>query len=88
MNRQAVCVYVTMFAQLYFYICMFSVFINYFAFVLICVVVVVLYIRVFSIVNGVNWRNKIVTMFAFLQFFCYVQPWFTIESVFTRGFHH
>lgn len=42
-NRQAV--YVTMFAQLYFYICMFS-FLNYYAFVLACVVVV-LFIRVF-----------------------------------------
>lgn len=42
-NRQAV--YVTMFAQLYFYICMFY-FLNYFAFVLACVVVV-LFIRVF-----------------------------------------
>lgn len=42
-NRQAV--YVTMFAQLYFYICMFSI-LNYYAFVLACVVVV-LFIRVF-----------------------------------------
>lgn len=65
----------------------FLFFFNYFAFVLACVVVVVLYIRVFSSqwckLEKQNRHN--VCIFAD---FLYVQPRFTIESVFTRGFHH
>lgn len=56
--------YVTIFAQLYI-ICMFK---------LVCIRASMcgcgFFIYEFSIVNGVNWRNRIVTMFAFLQILC------------------
>lgn len=84
-NRKAV--YVTMFAQLYFYICMFSFF------KLLCIRASMcgcgFVYTSFCLVNGVNWRNRIVTMFAFLQIFfmfsqglllkVYLQEGFTIK---------
>lgn len=72
-----------LFNYIFIYVCF--PFLNYFSFVLACVVVVVLYIRVFFSSQWCKLEKQ--NRHNVCRFF-YVQPRFTIESVYTRGFFH